>query len=292
MESSNLNIELLRVKTYREFLASSLTQVKTGKRPVSYAELSRRAGFSSRSYPGDVIKGLRRITPATLPLFVKGLRLKGKWKNYFTLLVASEEQDINTDRMTTGEIQEKLEFLRTRILNFTTKPSVATPKLFYERRGWLEVYASLGTVEKGATLKEILARTGLLRLECEIIVKSMLESEVAELDDTNQRYRPCAPHVIFDRLGGENFFQAHYLAMLEEIQRAAKGPNFKKEENLFFTSVFSVNRKDAPELKRRLRELMHEFADVSETAEGNAIAKLCVSLMFSPELYLESAAAR
>jgi hypothetical protein len=283
MENSKIGVELLGVESYREFLASSLNQVKTGKRPLSYAELSRRAGFSSRSYPADVIKGLRRITPATLPLFVKGLRLRGQWKNYFTLLVASEEADINTDRMTSEEIKEKLARLRARIQSFTRKPSAVTPKRFYERRGWLEVYAALGTMEKGATLKDIVSRTGYSQLMCESIVKVMVEFDVASLNEASDRYRPCAPHIIFDRLGGESFFQNHYLALLEEVQREARGPRFKKEENFFFTSVFSVNRRKAPELKSRLRELMHEFSDGSEVAEGDSIAKLCVSFMFSPE---------
>ncbi len=283
MEKSLQGTELLRVKSYREFLASSLNSEKKGMRPLSYAELSRRAGFSSRSYPADVIKWLRRITPATLPLFVKGLKLKGQWKSFFTLLVAAEEDDVNSERMTSDQIQEKLGRLRERIQNLANKPSAATPRRFYERRGWLDVYAALGTVEKGASLQEIMARTGFTRPMCEGITEQMVESKVADFNLQSERYRPCAPHVVFDRLGGEGFFQEHYLAMLDEVQKAARGASFKSEENFFFTSVFSVQRANAPELKRRLRELMHEFADSSESAEGDAIAKLCVSFMFSPD---------
>lgn len=267
--------EELTALNYREFLAAALKTAAKGQRPMSYAEFSRRAGFASRSYPADVLKGNRRITPATLPQFAKGLRLKGLWKEYFALLVAQEEADVNIDRLSSSVIQQKLERLRERISTAdATRAASATPAKFYERRGWLEVYAALGKVDRGATLSEIETRTGFSNEKCQKILSAMAMAGVVQ--PQSERFLPCSRHVIFAQLGGETFFQQHFLDLLRDMESAARSEGFQSKENLFFTSVFSVRKKRVLELRERLRDLLLEFADTSEEAEGDGIAKICL----------------
>jgi hypothetical protein len=269
--------ELLSATDYRDFIARSLQASGKGTRRLSSAEFARRAGFSSRSYPADVIKGYRRITPATLPQFIKGMKLRGALKSYFTLLVARDEDDINVEHLAAAEITRRLERLRERIAE-AGQPADAIPARFYEQRGWLEVFASLGTYEEGASLAEIVARTGFTQSECERILAGMVAGGAAHTDAQGTRYRACSCHVVFEKLGVEKAFQKHFLESLNQARHVARGNGFRSPENFFCSSVFSVKKHRVLELKNRLRELMIEFADTHEDATGDGIAKLCVSL--------------
>src|SRR5688500_4830914 len=50
---------------------------------LSYADVARKGGFSSRSYPRDVTEGRRRLTLRSLPSLVRGLRVDGRLAEFF-----------------------------------------------------------------------------------------------------------------------------------------------------------------------------------------------------------------
>lgn len=269
---------LLRAGSYREFLSHLMRHPERG-RPISYAELARRAGFSSRSFPADVISGHRRVTAASLPQFIRGLNLKGDLRNYFSLLVALEEPDVNPDRLSIGEIEKALLKLRSRLEARAVQPQSMTPSRVYGSEHWIDVYASLGRPEIGSTVADVAARTKLSMKICEDALKGMATNGAVVFKSDVGRYFTISPHLVFDRLGGETYFQKHYLATLAKMSRHASGAAFKDPTNWFFTSVFSIDKKRASEFKDRLRQLVLEFVESSEEPDGDSLAKLAIGFL-------------
>jgi len=269
---------LVNVKNYREFITVKM-KGHEGARQLTWAELSRRAGFSSRSYPSDVVSGHRRITATSLPGFIKGLGLKGDLKTLFTLLV-SQEEDLEIVGVAQDNIARNLEKVRERLLSrFENRE---TSDRVYSQRYWLEVYAALGSPSEGATLSEVAGKTKLPREECLRVLEKMEAAGLVRLDYQNKHFIAVENHIAFDKLGESDFFRKHFINSLQELSRQATPESFKKQDRLFLTSVFSISQHRATEFKKELRELIVRFVDSSENAKGDSIAKVVVG--FLPEV--------
>jgi hypothetical protein len=68
-------LPLAEVKNPRDFLKAILQLREKSGRKFSFSQLARAAGFTSRSYPREVLTGRRRLTPKSSRAFSKGLRL-------------------------------------------------------------------------------------------------------------------------------------------------------------------------------------------------------------------------
>lgn len=274
--------KVLHAKNYREFIKLAMAGTSRS-RAISFAELSRRAGFSSRSYPSDVVNGHRRITAASLPQFIQGLKLTGDFKNYFVLLVSHEEQDINPLGYSREKIEKSLLKVRERMrTGFAPEKQVASSKV-YGKKFTLEVYAALGTANGGASLNEIMSRTKLSKEKCATILLEMQEDGLIQYDREANRFFAPESHRIMDKLG-DDFFRLHFLESLRYISSEATETAFKKEDRLFLTSVFSISKSQAEKLKKELRDVIIRFADTAEDASGDSIAKVVVG--FIPEVKL------
>src|SRR5947209_5689664 len=115
MNRADLTPALLACRSYRQFLSRAFAELKRENPRFSLAEFSRRAGFSSRSVPRDIQSGYRRMTPAALARFIQAFRLKGDQKAYFVHLVALDEPDCLPERISAGQIRERLKKLAQRL---------------------------------------------------------------------------------------------------------------------------------------------------------------------------------
>lgn len=273
-------LALLQAANYREFIRLCM-QGAGSSRPLSFAELSRRAGFSSRSYPSDVVSGYRRITAASLPGFIKALKLKGDLKNYFVLLVSREETDLQPLGLAKEQVNKNLAKVRER-LQSRFEGSAETSEKVYSHKYWLEIYAALGDPTSGASLAEILTKTKIAKTECAEALLKMTEAGLVRQEPRSQRYFAVENHISFDELGGAGFFRKHFISSLQELSRQATEESFSKQDRLFLTSVFSISQDRAEEFRKELRDLMVRFVDSSENPKGDSVAKLVVG--FLPEI--------
>jgi len=79
--------ELLEYMNYREYLKDWYLWMKDTRQGFSYRTFSRWAGFKSPNQLQLIIKGKRNITPETINLFVRILKLNRRQRTYFELLV-------------------------------------------------------------------------------------------------------------------------------------------------------------------------------------------------------------
>ena len=259
---------------YRQFIQLRLSE---GQKKANYAALSRRAGFLSRSYPRDVVSGKRRITASSLSQFNEGLQLKGDLRAYFETLVAIDEPDAvpQLSRKTeNSELKTRLIKIKSRLLRKKIEKKDAT-NLFRIYRKWLEIYAILGTIEKGRSLIEIARAVKTSEKTCKEVLHHMTTQGVAQYDETSDRYFPTQSHLVISDMGGSAFVKQYFSESLAQVNQWAQTA-FDSQDRLFWNSVFSIDSKRATEFKNQLRDLIIRFVDQSESPDGDAVARVII----------------
>lgn len=263
----------LEAKDYRSFIATTISlTTKEGAKP-NIAAVSRKAGFSSRSFIGDVIDGRRRLSSASLPKIAKALNLPTRLKTYFHLLVIREEEKLNIDRLKTEQIESKLADLRSRFKSQLQTSAIEEKavNVMFKGRDMLDCYAALGSPEKGASLEEISRRTGIpLEVGGRLLQHFLARGIATEKDG---RYFSGNAFLFFKDIGGNEGAKSCYLQTMDELKRKANA-SFHAKDRAFFQFVFSVDQSRMPELKQKLWELMQEFVESNESTDGNTISKL------------------
>jgi hypothetical protein len=271
---------MLEAKNYREFLLAWLKKQEEQKRKLNFSEMSRRAGFSSRSFIQEVLSGKRRLTSRSLPKMIRAFRLTGSEARLFQCLVALEEPDIDIGVRSPEHLTAELEFVRGKLLR--RKRVLPSDERVKAAREWAfrhryvgEVYAALGTLENGASFEEIKDRTGLRRHICEEVLR-LLVSKNAAVYERNRFFARDMNLDIF-RLGREESFNVLYQEVLAQIQKKSK-ISMCAEEEFYFHSAYSVRRDRMPEFKAKLKEVLMEFLDEAQDDEGDRVAKLTLAL--------------
>ncbi|MGE0631099.1 MAG: TIGR02147 family protein [Pseudobdellovibrionaceae bacterium] len=271
--------KLVKAPDYRAFLGEYFSFVDpVKKRPISFAEFGRKAGFQSRSYPRDVTVGKRRLTAKTLPQFAHALGLSAEWREYFRLLVALDEPDVIFEAWSKDRIQEKLKILRKNLLRKTPRMNWTDSRKsssLFKIPHLAKIYAALGAVGVGATLEEIYQRTGLNAKVVSAALEEMKHVGIAK-DLTNGRWTADTFH--FSAMGSKDqFFKALYQNSLEEAKKASD-QYISSNEHLFFTSSVCVQKSDLLKMKKELQDVLLKYVDDAENPDGDRVVNLSCGL--------------
>src|SRR5258708_6216142 len=90
LATADLNQILLRSVSYRTFLNEAFQKLKATRRGTSLAQLARKIGCRSKSYPREVMNGRRALSLHYAALFADAFGLKGEAKKLFVKMVESE----------------------------------------------------------------------------------------------------------------------------------------------------------------------------------------------------------
>ncbi len=268
---------LRKARDHREFLSAYLAL-----KGLSVAQFARRAGFASRGYPAEILKGRRRLSPKAMPGILRALQLPAAWKHYFQYLVAVEVPEVLPNSLTPEQMRERLEKMRQGLRSQPIRREVVQPKnqanRIFEIRGFLRVYAALGDAETGATLKEIMSRACLSRSAIEAALKRMTELDLITTEGEPAIYRPAATHLASLGMGDSDFFRQCFLETLREVrERAQRG--FHSPDELFLASSFTVRAADLPEIKRELRETITRYVDEHMEPRGDVTVDLALGMV-------------
>jgi uncharacterized protein (TIGR02147 family) len=263
---------LLESTDERDFLGRWYAWAKENKSGLTYAVLTRRAGFSSRSYVRDVMTGKRRLTMDALPRFVKAMELKGDFRRFFLLLVQSSPNRF--DREGDAKVQDKITRLKSRVkADLEPGRFPLHAQSLYKEKNRLEIYAALGTREEGATLEEITQRTGYPKENCLKTLLQMIEDGAVCRGNLETHFFARESHLVLPKIGHQEIFKTSYLRLLEETKTQAK-KEFESEDQLFMSSVFSIDPKLMPDFKNELRQLLIRFVDTAENPRGKKVVRL------------------
>ena len=264
---------LLAIDDYRAFIKKVMRIRSRSGVTLTYAKLGRLAGISSRSYPRDIVGGTKRMTPALLPKFARALGLTGDLRALFTDLVELSEPGARASGRSEEQIRFSLQRLRARLAqktssSFHIEQAFAVAEL-------PRVYAALGTQEQGASQTEIERRTGLDEVVVAGVLAKMLEIGLAKKNGA--RFFPEKPHFSTTDLKASDVYKQHFLKQTEVVLSEARR-KMNSDDNLFFSSAFSVKAKLLPELKTELRDLLLRYVDTSEVASGDKVVSLICAL--------------
>lgn len=263
---------LLKAPDYRSFTAR-LIEEKSRHRKFGYADISRVGGFATRSFPRDVVLGQKRLTLVSLPKLIRGLGLSAELADYFKILVELEQPDCRPANMSDAKLSVMKENIRRRILSKQFVQVDRSDKAF-ELSMIPQIHAALGEVQTGASLQQIIDKTGLPESEITRTLDFMRTGQL--IVKRAHRYYPAEQHVTFQGLKSE-IFKKHFVKSTEDAIKMSK-QFLGSDEKLFLSSSFSVSRKDLPQLKVELRALLHKYIDSAENPAGDKVVNLVASL--------------
>lgn len=270
---SSFNLEsILAAKDYRGLLKCLVAEAENG---TNFSDLSRRAGFSSRSYIKEVMSGKKRLTATSLAKFKRAFRLSGSLAMYFETLVALEEPSVNIAGLSKEVLLTRLEKIRLGLrrqknAEHSNKKNLKTDKIFQNRYVPI-VYASLGPIERGASVPEIQSRCG-LGLE---IIQPILDhfKQQGLIENKEDRFFVKDSELDIFGLGNDINFLNVYREVISNLkQKVQKGINSKNE--LFMYSAFTVKSDRLPDLKEKLKAVLLEFLDQEQIDDGDKVAQL------------------
>ena len=270
--------QLLQAKDYREFIQIWINSKKNSK--INFSALTRKAGFSSRSFIKEVLEGKRNLTNKSFPKFVRAFDLKGREAKFFECLVALESPGVDFGYKNKEQILAEMKRIKeiwNRKLRSANEPQSANTNVrwAFKIRYMGDIYAALGDFETGASIDEIKSRTGLPENLCLEVIDYLIQNQ-AILKKNERYYAQTINLDIFD-LGNDESFKILYQEALMQLQRKAK-TSLKSDREFFFHSAFSVRQSKLPEFKLRLKELALEFIDEAQEDNGDKVAKLTLGL--------------
>jgi transcriptional regulator with XRE-family HTH domain/DNA-binding MarR family transcriptional regulator len=299
---SSLEMALAEATNAEEGLFRCFQILKSTQSGFSFERFARKTGFASRSYVRAIVTGSKKLTPAAAKKFAKGLELSPEAVRHLLLLANVNENKkkfINTD----GEKQRHaryMELSRARLLSTLASKSTAsssasssaasaasnsgTEVKLYANFDTPYVYAALGDCEKGATLKEISKRSGLSTSQIRNALVTLAERNLLKIvhhDGTKSasetRYIPISSSLWTSEKDSKQHFKNFFIETLIRSQKIAQ-EDFFSDQHCFVNSVFSVKKNEIPILKKKLRELIENFAVESERAGGDTVMTLSTLL--------------
>ncbi len=253
-------------------------------RKMSFAQIARKGGFSSRAHVRELIHGPRGFTQLSISRIVRAFSLNADWRDFFLTLVALSARNTTLVNWSEERLKRRLQLLRHR-LNRTQKriDRSGETKLVEQLLAiphFLPIYASLGNTSDGATLTEIQERTNLNDSTLQNSLQKMKSTGVVTLSSTTPvRYFAREYHLSFSEVVRSEHFRHTYLKGLEHVKDRAT-QDFNANNLLFIQSVFCVRSTDLPDLKKRLGDLLTEFADRAiDDEKGDRIATLLAALV-------------
>jgi hypothetical protein len=208
------------------------------------------------------------LTAASLPRFVRAMKLTGESARYFFLLVCRDRADL-FDGASTHEIPRLLEKSRAALMRQIENRRQPITKV-YSQSSWPLIYACLGSEKEGASIEEIAARSRIPVEACRKLVAMMQEADVVKHDMKRDRYISVSPHLIHQNLSKNSGFKDFFLASLRRVESDVRA-NLGREDRLFFTSVVTVKKSELHKFRTKLRELLENFVETAENPGGEDV---------------------
>lgn len=265
---------LVAAVNFREFLILVLPVVNQNQ-----AAISRRAGFSSRSYFSEILSGKKGLSKDSLARLKTALRLPKLWAQFFDYLVFSEYPKLGPTSLTGEKIATRLQQLRKDLTQQPAEPDISRVLAYVHRPQVFQVYAALGDISLGASLNEIMQRTGLSQQAVHRALSQLLEFKAAE--QKGDRFFAFASQADALNLNQPGALAEMLGTVCSDLQKN-KDKIVSVPTNLTVYSAFSVQKEQLPLLKQRLQEAVFDVLDEFQVDRGNQVQQIFLSLHGKP----------
>lgn len=275
-----LKAKFLNCTDYHELLGVLFAAKKLLNPKFSFAMFARRAGFAARGFAKDVISGKKRLTSNSLRRVIKGLDLAQDLAEFFSYQVASQEHDVVIRELSKTQVKQLLSKQRHRLhvtLSSSSSLSETIPHLsLFRNLSAPKVYAALGDLKTGASLKEIKGRTGFTLLDIKKALQHLIMIGMVE-ESSPLHYKARIHDIYIQEEEAASAFKQYYVDLISKKSAAAASANFDDPNKLYWFSHASVKSQDLPKFKQDLRDLLKHYIEKMEDSAGDKIVDLCVS---------------
>lgn len=273
--------KLLSASSSREFLRLALWMTCREKGKVNYADFSRKCGFSSRSFIVEFLSGKKQLSVDSLRRIKMALKLPKDYLKYFEFLVFKENPVIRPSNLKIPLIDIKLVELKKQIYQVAQYENKQSLDWLTQPETFL-IYASLGSICRGASTEEIYLRTKIPMEKINEILAVMIRHKLISVKKS--RY-----YVYSETLDILNFKDAQTMKILTENFFQGLRKNFIKTFNnpnstILFTT-FSIQPSQIKNFKRELNEHIFQLIDKYQDDDGTTVQQV----FFSPDLSLHQA---
>lgn len=273
--------QILKLNSIGEFLywlcdqERSRTRVKP--KLYSYAELARLFNYKSRSYIREVAEKKSKPNPQLIGRLSQYFKFNNTWKKYFELLClleAADEKDrynLKTELLLQKQkLQKQISILRTSFEKNKTDIYIHSPLIPV-------IYSALGSLEKGASLDEIILRTHINEIHIRPALDTLVQSSSVIFQDG--RYYAKSNQVMIDRCHDQETFINDVNWTLKNLQTRINSKSIHSDEMLFL-STYSIADDQLAQFKKKLSALLTEFSTDTESPDGNKVVKLSAFLTY------------
>lgn len=265
--------QLLKAPSYRGFLHVLYTLNKSENPQFSYAYIAKQCGFSSKSFIKEVIDSKKSLTRASCEKVIKGLKLPKSLGDYFFYITAKDEGFTDLKEK---QLEKEIYRVKSKLLKKDITEAVSTD--IFKTLSWPYVYAALGEIDVGATLKEIEQRTQLPADEIKKTLNVLLEKKLIEQRES--RFLANDPTAFFGEIGSSSHFKAFFLhALTLQYERAKK--NFNSKDELYFSMSFSAQTQQMTQFKKDLQDLLDKYSSTIEDPNGDRIVTLTCGMHYT-----------
>lgn len=266
---------MMEAKDFLTFFQASLEYLYRKKGKINVSDFSRRAGFRSRSYVGELIAGKKGLSEDALKKISRTLRLPRELSKILEAHAYLQFPELRPKTFRSAEALSGIEKLKASFLQRHSfmeseiiREPVVSSTLVYR------VYAALGSESQGATLKEICLRTSLEIREAQTALEVLAKFDLVSLREG--RFYPKVSQVDFLGLkkadGLSKLIEECARGLLKNKEKFAESP-----ENLFFYSAFSIDRRQSHAIKEKLREAILAVLDRYQVDDGDEVKEVLVA---------------
>lgn len=265
----------LEVDDFLTCLNAAISSLYAKKGRVNIADFSRRAGFSSRSYVSELLRGQKGLSRDALRRIQAALKLPKYYTEILEYLAFVENPEVNIERIPESELKARIKRVRRKIqlkcAADSVEPKPIVSPMLIGQINFYKVYASLGSVEEGALFSEIQQRCGLSESTLVEILNLMRSSGVARL--TGLRYVAILDSLDKFGLSLESGLSSLLLEVSSSLRaRRAKIINSPRDR-VVFTS-FSMQSNQVAAFRARLNKAIFEVIDEFQDDAGDSIRQV------------------
>jgi uncharacterized protein (TIGR02147 family) len=267
--------DLVQREDARAFLRDALALRYQSQDRINLSDFSRRAGFASRSYLSELLAGKKGFSRDSIQKIRSALKLPRPCLDYFEALVLHECPELRKRGQSQEALVARLKQLREKTLESAeVEKTVRRVSKSFTSPQVLQVYAALGTRERGASLGEIEKRTG---LKIEVIARVLERlKECGALLAREDRYFPVQRTLDAFGLEHEEGFERLVKESAAWVQTQAR-EIIRRETGLVFHSSLSVQSQRLAEFHAELKTAIFDVFDRFQDDEGDVVQNFLVS---------------
>lgn len=268
---SNAMSELISAKTAGDFIKLWLDQEKRSNRRFSFEAFSRKAGFASRSFVRQVLLGQKPLTVKSFPKFVKAMGLDKNHEKLLRLHLEAGHSEFNVAGKSLEEIKLEIQNVREKIQIKKTR-KISQSQISTQKIRELSTLLPFLSRATGQTIEQISFRSGIPINELKNFTASGIKNGmVLEKDGF---FFASERLIQLQETSRTILLKNHVNSGLNLMRDELNGSENISEEALFLRAQYSIEKDKMLEFKNRLRSLLVEFAEGTESDNGEKSVNL------------------